>query len=371
MKFQRITGIVILFAGYTLYTGQSYAGTWQHALSAQASTEYETNPALSLINQSRTRKLLVKPDYTLTKADGIDELKAGLAFHIVRSSNQAVILNREDPRAFLSWRHQGSVGEFGISARYEEMATRATELDSTGLATVDGTRTKRTTSASWSKALSERSTLSADGAYSSVFYKNSANVDYITRSGGLKLSHEISEAVAPFINISYIDLKLAGSASSSHRVNSALGLNWNVTERFNILIYAGRSRINTASSEKSTNQSGLVAKYAGQLTGFSIKAHRQTSPSGLGGFITYDQLSGSLSHELSERNRVGIDMRWRKNRSITIDINRNTEAWFQHDLSAFWHIRANCMRRAREVEGMGRASSNLVGVSLTYRNQGL
>lgn len=352
------------------YTGLSHADTWQHALSARAATEYETNPALSPTNQTRTRKLVVAPDYTLTKADGVDELKASLAFQIVRSSNQAVILNREDPRAFFNWRHQGSVGEFGISARYEEMATRATELDSTGLVTVDGTRTTRTTAASWSKALSERSTLSADGAYSSVFYKNSANVDYVTRSGGLKFTSEISESTAPFIKISYMDQKLAGSPSPSRRINTLLGIDWKTTERWSSTLYAGRSRSNSAGSA-STNQYGLAVQYAGQLTGFSMKADRQTSPSGLGGFITSDQLSGSLNRELSERNKAGIDMRWRKNRSITNDINRSTEAWLQYNLSAFWHVRANCMRRTREVEGMGRASSNLAGISLTYRSSGL
>ena len=370
LKLRQFAGMLIPFAGLMFYTGQSFAATWQQALSARATTEYETNPALSSTNQSRTRRFLIEPDYTLARADGVDELKAGLALQIVRSSNQAVSLNREDPRAFLNWSHQSNVGEFGISARYEEMATRATEMDSTGLTTVDGTRTTRTTAASWSKALSERSTLSADGAYSSVFYKNGANVDYVTRSGGLKLSHEISEGVVPFINMSYVDQKLAGSVSSSRRVNAILGLNWKTTERLNLTTYAGRSRSNTASSG-STNQYGLAAQYVGQLTGFSIKADRQTSPSGLGGFITSDQISSSLSHDFSERNKAGIDMGWRKNRSITNDINRNMDAWFQHDLSAFWHIRAHCLRRIREAGIVGRASSNLIGITLTYRNSGL
>lgn len=367
MKLRQFAGLFFSFAGFMYYTEQSCAGTWQQALSARATTEYETNPALSPTNQTRARKLLIEPDYALARTDGIDELKAGLAFQIVRSSNQAVSLNREDPRAFFNWRHQGSVGELGISAKYEEMATRATEMDSTGLTTVDGTRTSRTTAASWSKALSERSTLSADGAYSSVFYKNGTNVDYITRSGGLKFTHELSEGIAPFINISYVDQKLAGSVSPSRRVNAILGLNWNTTERLNITMHAGRSRSNTANSA-STNQYGLAVQYTGQLTGFSLKADRQTSPSGLGGFITSDQLSGRLSHDFSERNKAGIDMSWRKNRSLTNDINRNMEAWFQHDLTAFWLIRAHCMRRVREVEGMGRASSNLIGASLTYRS---
>ena len=86
----------------------------------------------------------------------------------------------------------------------------------------------------------------------------------------------------------------------------------------------------------------------------------------MGGFVTTDQVNGRWSYDLSEQSRTGISAGWRKNRTITDDVSRTTDVWWQRDLSPFWTVRAHCLHRIREGGGAGGASSNILGLSLAY-----
>jgi hypothetical protein len=285
-----------------------------------------------------------------------------MSAQIARSSNTALSLNREDPSVFFNWRRSGEAGEFGISARYDEAATRATEYGAAGAVVVDGTRTSRTLSATWSKPLSARGSLAADIAHTDISYQGGTYVDYATRSGGLRLSYEWDERTAPFLSVSYVD-QIPSRRASSHRTGSTLGLNLKISERLDCTVQAGKSTGSGVSGGSS--QYGATVQYAGQLHRLSVSADHQASPSGLGGFVTSDQISGSWSRELGERSSTGVTLNWRKNRSVTDEANRSLGAWVQYDLADSWSARAQYQRRMREG-GRISASSNLLGVSLVY-----
>lgn len=345
-----------------LWAERGWADPWQHVVTSSISAEYETNPAMSPTSQGGIRRAVFAPGYTLARTDGANEWRAGLTLQIARSSNTALSLNREDPGAFFNWQRRGDAGEFGISAKYDEAATRATEAGVTGPVTVDGTRASRTLSATWSKPLGGRSTVAADGAYTGISYQGGTYTDYATRSGGLKFTYEWNESVAPFLNFTYTDQTPSGGGPPSQRTGSTLGLNLKASERLDCTVQAGKSRGSGASS---SSQYGATARYAGQITRLTLNAERQTSPSGLGSFVTSDQMSGDWSHELNERSGAGINLSWRKNRSVTDEANRTMSAWVQRDLDASWTARANYQRRIREGSGIG-ASSNLLGISFVY-----
>ncbi|MBI5659252.1 MAG: hypothetical protein HZC43_06820 [Nitrosomonadales bacterium] len=358
----RFAGLTFFLAVHMLWAERGWADPWQHVVTSSISAEYETNPAMSPASQGSIRRAVFAPGYTLARTDGANEWRAGLTLQVARSSNTALSLNREDPGVFFSWHRQGDAGGFGISARYDEAATRATEAGVSGPVAVDGTRTSRTLSATWSKPLSERGTLAADGAYTDISYDGGTYVDYATRSGGLKLTYDWSESVAPFLNLTYSDQTPSGGGLSGHRTGSMLGLNLKISERLDGTVQAGNSMGGGASS---SSQYGVTAQYAGQRNRLALNANRQTSPSGLGNFVTSDQMNGDWSHELSERSRAGINLGWRKNRSVTDETNRTMGAWVQRDLDASWAARAHYQRRVREGSGIG-ASSNLIGISLNY-----
>lgn len=365
LNVRRLAGLSILLAGLMLYAGQGWAGSWQHAVSSRVSTEFDSNPAMSPTYPGGVWRALFEPSYTLMGKVGENELKAGLALQIARSSNKTLSQNRDGPSVFFDWLRQSDAGEFGISSRYDEVATRDAGTDATGQVSLDSTRASRTLSASWRKALGERSKLSVDGAYMGVSYKGGTYVDYATMSTGMNFSYDWSESVAPFLGISNVDQTLAGGGPSSSRANVLFGLNLKISEHLDCTIQAGKSKGSGASSNDSSLR-GVAVQYAGQRTRMALNADRQASPSGLGGFVTADQANGSWSYDLSEHGRTGINVGWRKNRSITDDVSRNTDVWLERDLNSFWRVRTHYQHRTRDGGGVGGANSDLLGLALNY-----
>lgn len=329
------------------------------------SMEHDTNPAMVPAYRDGIWRSLLEPSYTLKRAGGAYELSAGLAFQIARSSNQTLSRNREDPNVFLDWRRQSNTGEFGLSARYNEVSTRVAEIDNTLPGFVDSTRASRKMSGTWSKALSERSTLSADGSYEGVSYKGGTYIDYATRSGGLKLSHALSEGSTTFLGVSNVKYVPDGGGPTSRLVNATLGWNWKVSDYLEGTLQAGKSK---DSSTMMSKHGAASVQYTGRRTQLALNADRHTSSSGLGGFVTADQVNGRWSYDLSEYSRTGINAGWRKNRTIADDVSRSTDVWWQRDLSPFWTMRAHCLHRIREGGGAGGASSNILGFSFVYTN---
>lgn len=305
---------------------------------------------------------LFEPSYTLIGSAGVNELRAGLALKVARSSNKTLSVDREDPSASLGWRRQSDVGEFGVSAKYDEVATRATETDATGQILIDSTRASRALSASWNKALSERGTLSADGAYERVSYNGGTYINYSTQSGNLNLSYALSEHSTSFLKVSGIKYFPDGGGPSSRLANAMLGVNWKM-EYLDLTVQVGQSK---RSGESTGSQGAVAMQYTGQRTQLALNADRKVSPSGLGGFVKADQVRGSWSQTLSENSRTGINIGWLKNRSITDDVSRTTEVWLLRDLNSFWGIRTYYLHRTRDSGGIGSAASNMLGIACIY-----
>ena len=349
-------------------TGQGWAASWQQAASARASTEYDTNPAMdSAYRGSGIWQSSLVPSYTVTGTASASEFNAGLALHVARSSNKILSQDREDPSVFLNWRRQGEKGELGISTRYDEVSTRVAELTGTGLIFADGTRASRTMSASGNRALGERSTLSVDGAYTDTSYKGGTFVDFVTHSGGVSFNYAWSERSIPFIKVSYLDFAPAGSAPTNRRYNAMLGLNWKVSDQLDWIMQAGQSR-NDGVGGSDSSQGGVVLQYTGQLTRLALNADRQVVPSGLGGFITADQVKGSWSYDMSEHGKIGVYLGWRKNQSLTDNFNRTAGTWLQRELNSLWGMRMYYQHKISGSNGANNASSNILGFSLAYTN---
>lgn len=363
MNVPRFARLSILLAGIILYQGRGWAETWQHAVSSRISTEFDTNPAMSPTYPGSVWRAMFEPSYTLTGRVGASELKAGLALQIARSSNKTLSQNRDGPSVFLDWLHQSDAGEFGISSRYAEIATRDAGIDATGLVPVDSTRASRSLSGRWSNALSERSTLSADGAYEDVSYKGGAFVDYATGSGGLKLSYAFSELSTTFLSVSGVKYVPAGGGPSSRLATATLGLNWKAGY-MDWTLQAGQSK----GGEGNTGLQGAASvQYTGQRAQLVLNADRQISSSGLGGFVKADHMRGSWNYALSEYSNTGIDLNWSNNRSIaTNNIRTTTGVWLQRNLNPLWGVRTYFQHNIIKGGGVDGASSNILGLSLTY-----
>ena len=222
-------------------------------------TEHDSNPAMSATNRSGVWRALIEPSYALTGRTGESEITAGLALQMVRSSDKTLSPSQDNPSVFLNWLRPSEAGEFGISSRYAQAAIRdAGGVDATGLVSAASTSKTRTLSGRWSKELSERSTLSADTAYSGVTYNGGVYTDYSTRSGGLKIGYVSSEQITSFCNVTGNKYMPANSGPSSSiggltpvestLAEATLGVDWR-GEHMVWTVQAGKARVSGSNSE--------------------------------------------------------------------------------------------------------------------------
>ncbi len=369
LNVRRLAGVSVLLAGQLLATGQGWADTWQQGVAAQVSTEYETNPAMLATSPGSVWRAVFSPSYAAMGRVGEGSVNAGLAFQIARASNKTLSPDRDSPSAYVNWLRPSEAGEFGLSTRFAQMATRDTGgVDATGNVPANSTSTTRSLSGSWNKELSEHSTLSADGAYDGVSYKGSGTyTDYSTRSGGLRYSYIWNEKITSFFRVSGNKyLPANGGATTSH-VDATLGMNWKA-EYLDWTVQGGKSRATGGSSD---TQGSVTAHYTGQRSQFTLDAGRTVSSSGLGGYAKADHVKGGWVYALSEYSNTGIDLERRKNYpSKLIGASTTTSAgiWLDHSLTALWKIRTYCSRRTNQGEGVESASSNVLGLSFSYSN---
>ena len=375
MNGSRLAGVAILLAGQLLYAGQGRADSWQQVLTSRIATEHDSNPAMSATNKSGVWRALFEPSYALTGRAGESEITAGAALQMVRSSDKTLSPSRDNPSVFLNWLRPSEAGEFGISSRYAQAATRdAGGVDATGRVSAASTSKTRTLSGRWSKELSERSTLSADTAYNGVTYNGGIYTDYSTRSGGLKISYLSSEQITSFCSVTgnkYMPANsgpssgLAGSALvESTLANATLGMDWR-GEYMVWTVQAGKAR---ASGSNSETLGSVVAHYTGQQTQLTMNAGRTIIASGLGGFMKSNQVLVNWSYALSDYSTTGIDLGRQKNLSSTIgpDTLTSLGAWLDHDLTSAWKVRTYYQHRTSQGGGTESVSSDLVGLSFAY-----
>lgn len=366
MLIRRHVRLSIILIALVFYPGLNWADSWQQDGSVGITTEYTTNPTFVPASQTGVWQYVFAPSYTLRRASEVNELKAGIAFQVLRSSNLFLIQNRNNPSAFLDWNRSSDVGKFGVSAKYDEVSTLLSEVDISGPRLADATQASRIFSGSWNKALSERSTLSADGTYQDVSYSSGTYTNYDTRTGNMTYTHDWTERIKPYIEISYADYEPANVNSTfppSHFTDTALGLNWEATENLTGTLQAGKANVSGAGM---IGTQGLTLQYAGQRTGLTLNESRQLLATGLGGIVAVDQAKANWSYTLNEINKIGIDLVRQKNHYADEAINSSAGAWLQHDINSFWGVRTYYLHRTNFQVGLGGAYSDTLGIVLSY-----
>jgi hypothetical protein len=372
LNVRRLAGLSILLAAKSLCAGQVWADSWQNAVSSRVTTEFESNPALTQTHSQGVWRGLLEPSYLLEGRIGENEIRTGLALQLVHSSNRTVSPDRDSPTVFLNWLRPSEAGEFGISTKYVEVATRdSVGSDATGPVSEASTRTSRALSGSWSKELSERNSLSADTGYEGVSYKGGYFTNYSTRSGGLKLSHISSEQITSFCRVSGNKYVPANGGSSSSLADVTLGLNKKV-EYFDWTMQLGKSRVGGGGS---STQGSLEAHYTGQQSQLTLNAGRSVSPSGMGGFVKSEQARANWVYALSEYSNIGIDLAWQKNLAATNNLasannvaNTISGIWVEHSLNPLWKMRTYYTRRMIQGAGYDGVSSSIIGLNFSYDN---
>ncbi len=362
MNNSRLGGLYVLLMIFVLISKQTCADTWQQAGSARFLAEYDSNPTLSATYLGSVRRALVEPEYSIKGVLGNNELKTGIALQIERSSDESLSQNRDSPSVFLDWVHKRQGSEFGISSKYAEIATRDSVIDGTGTVPVASTRASRIVSARWNKSMSERNTLTVDGAYEDVSYQGGTYYDYSSKSGNLRLDHALSETSTASLSMTGEKYLPDGGGPSSELVYALVGLDWKVEQiEFNLQVgnFKGRNDAGPLG--------GASMHYIGQRTDIVLNARRQVTSSGLGGLVKVEEANGNLNYALGPRSNLGVDLGWRRNHDILINNMRSTVGiWLQRNINPTWNARMNYLRTFLSGGGGSGVSSYIVGASLIY-----
>ena len=370
-----VAGISLLLSGLVLSAG-SWADTLQQSFSASASEDYITNPLLNPALQGLSAwRTKIEPNYMLTNTSGADELKADLDLLSVRSSNTGIIADGNFPTATLGWVRQNERGNFDMSASYHVASTMTEIPSTTGLVPASSTSTSRNLSADWSREVSQRTTLTLNGAYKDVTFNSSGSStdlsSFYTRTGGLKLNYQLNEQAGTYMNFSYVDFATTGG-SQVGIYNAWLGLNWHASEQLEWTLQGGPSRVVGSGGGNTTTstdfQGGTTMSYKGQLSNFVLSVNRQSTPNGMGGIIIVDQAKGDFSYDLSERSQTGLDLGWSKFDSLSVGLYRTSGVWLHHAISEFWGIKTYLNHNTSVWGGFSPATSNMIGFSLAYTN---
>lgn len=344
----------------------AFAGTLQKTVSLPLAVEYESNPQMISSGRSVWRTS-VSPNLKLDYIMDVDELSANLAVNEVRSSDTAVSANRTDPNALLSWQHLVSRGSFSFSGKYDRASTRTTEFQDTGYVLTDSTRTAKSMFADGQYMISERTNLAGHVEYDRITYSNNSLTNYKTTSGSVTLNYSWSEKIQPFFSLyaTHYEPDVTTVSMSSTQYMGQGGLKWLFSETWDASFFAGALSYSGGGSGAGGGVGGIAVHHAGDRSDLNFTLNHSVSPSGLGGFVKADQLSGNWSYSLSERNKAGIDLSWRRNYDLNRITFSQTSLWLNHQLSPAWSTRMQYQHKIHDQSG-NNTQSDVIGLSLVY-----
>lgn len=356
-----------------LWVGHGQAQTpTQHQFSFPSGIQFDNNPALSAGARSSVWVWRANPQYTYLRQQAASSWAITAAAHIERSSNTALSDNRLDPSLRWVYQQQAVRSNWSLEASAVQASTRATELEATGLVTLD--RTQTTYSVSWGgqQWLSERWALSGGVNLHDIRYDTLALVENRTTAAHIGLNYGLSdrETLALQGGVSRYQPGqggIPGLARSSTNTSLTASYSQEVSPTLEWGARLGLVRITGANADASW-QGGVSLTYQGLGYQATLDAGRHVTSSGLlGGFATNHAVRGSISYPLSDRTRLGASVAYTRNvgnaptrdASTTWGLNAST------DLTPFWQLALNVQQRQAR-RATGNASGTLVGLNLVY-----
>jgi hypothetical protein len=364
--------VALLATGCLSVSSVAIAADWSHSFSLPVSIESDSNPTLAPNSSADLRRTRITPDFKLTGAFGVDEVGAGLALQVERSSDRNISQPRQDPTIFLNWRRVSETGEFGIASKLQEASTRVSELNESGLVVRDGTRKTQSLAGNWRSTLGDRSSLAANADITKVAYGVGTLTGYGNTSLSLSYNYSLSERIEPFLRLArshYVPDGPTGLPSDNTSLTG--GVQAKATENLEWTAQIGRNRITGTTNpivmaSPSNWEGSFVLRYVGRSYIAAIEVGRSTSASGTGGYIESDQIKGNWSYSIAELARVGLEASRRDTKAILPTSMNQLNAWANQELSSLWSARLSYQYTQLQQSGLPRASANVLGLSIIY-----
>ncbi|MGZ8271324.1 MAG: hypothetical protein ACXW1T_08950 [Methylophilus sp.] len=335
--------------------------------------EIEYNSNIQMVEDNEESVTLYKflPRFTFIARDELNTYRVNGGLLAQRSSNSTVSEDRDDPNLGLFWNRDFDKGSFSLSTDYAKSSTRTTELTQSGLVFSDGSAVARSYNANLSYTISDKLNSVSGVGYRQTRYSASTLSDYSSRFFNTRLNYLYSEKLSPFVAYSINSYQNDGSTTSVIANNSgnsisqdySVGFVYQVNPRLNFDAAAGVNHINSLGSQW-VGSTGLNWSIDDNST-LNTKLAREVSASGLGGFQKSDRFSARYVRQLNQKDSIGTDATWVKNRSINQSESQELGAWYSRNLSENWDFRTHASYRNLQNSNLD-ANGYIVGISFEY-----
>ena len=297
----------------TMLCAQAAIGSpLQQSFSVRAETEYDDNPSMVATNPRGVWVTTVTPRYQARYVDGADEWTAAVRVDVARSSDQGLILDRQDPSLALGWSHAYPRGRVAVTANYEEESTSSSEATDATAAGTNDTRTQYTLGMEWNHAVTERTNAGLTATYEVNSYQGvggeeSGFSNYESVAVMASLERLLSERNSVYTRVGATEYMPDPPTSSSTHYVALVGFRSQLSPALSVDVNAGASQVDSDIDETGWN-GALTANYTGERVRSSLALSRVTTASGSGGFTDMDQLTAGVSYQIDERTTAGVEV---------------------------------------------------------------
>ena len=333
----------------------------------------ESNPTFSSTDEKSVTLSSLTPSYSIFSNNLINPWRANLSVRMVRSSDQTIIQDRDDPSVNLGWTHNYETGQFVVTGLSSEQSTRVSELTDSGLVSGDNTRKTRSGSVNWLSNLNDRISFTLGGDVTNVNFEGLVTtglVAFRNEAYNMKLDQAVSEKLNTFALLSSSHFLPKNGAANEATTNALnLGLIWNTSEQFNLNASAGlnetKYKNNSRSLEKSW-QAMFSMQYSTDRTSSQLNLSRSKLPSSSGNLNEANQITAGWTYSLSEKESIILDVNCRQNLSLNKTKTSQFSAKYTRQISLSWDFSLSAEHRLRESV-LGDASNNSIMTGIVYK----
>ncbi|MBM3111244.1 hypothetical protein H8F21_03660 [Pseudomonas sp. P66] len=367
MPLLRTTGVATAILVLPV-PGMVQAAIWQSSAVLPTTVEYDSNPLLLTSEEKGVTRTYIAPTYSLVGTFDQDQLRMDLGVNVLRSSDTSIVDNREDPNVSLGWQRETERGGYGLVAQYSESSTLSGAVQDTGVVTTDGTQKLYSLAANWSRAITERNTLSNETRYSNARYDINSLTGYDEIANVVTWTYAWSERTQLFTDFGArrYEPEDDNSAAASNSYTPSVGVKYQLTERLESTVHVGVNKVSGSDGGR-RGEGGLLLRYTGERSDASLNAERTTFASAEGGFTEQDSVRGVWSYAVDDLSRVGLDAAWQDSKGQTPNTLQTYGAWASRELSPFCDLRLSLMYKERQQDDLPDATGTIIGLTLTYR----
>ena len=364
-SLKSITGILLVSI-----SANSFAVTVQ-SLTMPLAVGYESNPQLSATNKNAISRVTLNPNYSITSNDGPNQWFSTASLNLVRTSDQDISQDRNDPSLNVGWKHDYEIGQFSVTGFLNDQSTRVSEFTDSGLISGDNTKTTRSLSVNWRNSLTDRTSLTLGGSVTEASFHGTTTTDlvnYINETSNVRLGYTLSEKTEVFTELFYSVYRPEATNSLDSKTKSLnLGITWSANERLNLTASAGLNESKTENTNSDQNwQASLDMQYATLRTNSHFSLSRSQSASSLGSITESNRLLVDWSYDLSERDNVEFQVSWLQNLTPNTTETEQFSANYTREISLAWDFRLSAEHKARE-DDLTNASSSSIMASIIYK----